>query len=275
MSNFIATPIEEYKVGGKIIFVKREDLCCRDSPNMPPLAKLRGASLLLERLHESGVQLLGNVDTRVSMSGLGVAAICKELKMSCILGYPDGRDGAPVQLQKAKELGAELYPLRPNYIKILYQQTRKYVEGRHGYMLPFGLTCVESVLAVAEEASTVPDELLTGTLVICVGTGTMLAGVLLGLRRLPAVVGISSGMSLTNQEKNIKRLLFEANVSAARLGEINEKLRLLPAIMPYSQEDNIALPCPMHRNYDAKAFHWMCEHLNELRTPLLLWDIGA
>ena len=272
---FLSTPIESYAINGKEIYVKREDLCCRDSPNMPPLAKLRGASILLEKLKAQGVEILGNQDTRVSMSGLGVAALCKELSMSCILGYPDGREGAPVHLQKAQELGAELYPLRPNYIRILYAQTKKYVEGKKGYMLPFGLVCAESVLAVAEEASTVPDELLTGTLVICVGTGTMLTGVLLGLRRLPVVVGISSGMSLANQERNIRRLLFEANVSQARLSEINDKLRLLPAIMPYSEECEFEVPFPTHKNYDAKAWLWLCQHVDELEPPVLFWNIGA
>lgn len=269
------TLIEEYILQGRTVFVKREDLCCSDSPSLPPLAKLRGASILLEALRERGIKLVGNVDTAVSKSGQGVAVLCSELRMQCILGYPDGVKGVPPQLKIAQEFGAELLPLKPNYIRINYSQVSNYVQTKGGYMLPFGLSCVESVRAVAKEASTVPEELLGGTLVICTGTGTMLAGVLLGLKRLPKVIGISSGMSLKNQEKNIKVLLTEANTPLSRFSEIGEQLTLLPAIMPYSEECEVEIPFPAHKNYDAKAFKFMLDNLDTLAEPVAFWNIGA
>jgi threonine dehydratase len=269
------TPVERYEIEGKPVFVKREDLCTSDMPKYPPLAKLRGASVLLERLHSQGIRLVANLDTLYSKSGQGVAAICRELDMQCIVAHPSTKDKLPPQLHAAQELGAELLALRPNYVRIHYAQMKRYVESKGGYALPFGLTCVESTLAVAEEAKTVPNELLTGTLIICVGTGTILSGILLGLKRLPKIIGVSSGMSFRNQEKNIKRLLLEANASLSRLNEIDDKLTILPPIMPYAEKDTIDCPWPVHRNYDAKAFHFLLNNILQFEAPIIFWNVGS
>lgn len=267
------TAIEPYIINGHTIYVKREDLSTR--PPLPPLAKLRGANVLLENLHSRGIRLVGGIDTRHSKSGQGIAAICAELGMGCTIGYPENGEGPPEQLRIAQQLGAELYPLRPNYIRILYYQMKRYVEQKGGYMLPFGIACVESVKAVAEEAKTVPEDLLIGSLVICVGTGTMLAGIILGVKRLPEIIGISSGISTHHQMKTIRRLLLEANISPLRLSELAKKLTLFPPIMPYARICNIETPFPSHGNYDKKVWWWLCNNIYSLKPPILFWNIGA
>src|ERR1700755_1105001 len=81
------TPIDCYKVGGKDVHVKRDDLYAR--PPAPPLAKLRGLRVLLGRLYSEGVRLAGCWDTRVSKLGQGLAACCTEFAdMKCVVSYP-------------------------------------------------------------------------------------------------------------------------------------------------------------------------------------------
>ena len=64
-------------------------------------------------------------------------------------------EGVPEAIRIAKELGAEIYPIRGNHVSICYSQVKKYVELLGGEILPFGLECIESVNAVAEEARSV------------------------------------------------------------------------------------------------------------------------
>lgn len=275
------TPIENYavKVGKQEIpiLVKREDLCTK--PPLPPLAKLRGAELLLKTLKDKGVKLVGHHDSWYSKAGWGIAAICKELELDlkCIVGYPDYKGRAlPIQFVEAQIAGAELYPVRPNFIRVNYAMTKKYVESKGGYMLPFALACPESTIAVAREASTVPEELLGGTLVLSVGSGTILSGLLLGLKEYPRIYGISAGMSEKNQRWNISELLMLSQPMLGVKGfAAAYKVTIIPPPRPYAECEDYPCPFPSHPNYDRKAWRWLCEHIMELKQPLLFWNIGV
>jgi len=268
------TPIEEYSIGGINVFVKREDLCTVYP--MPPLAKLRGAELLLQALKHRGVNLVGHHDSWYSKAGWGVAIICKQLDMQCIVGYPQHKGGVPQQLSNAQCFGAELYPVRPNFIRVNYYMTRRYVEGKGGYMLPFALACPESTQGVAREASTIPETMLGGSLVISVGSGTILSGLLLGLPKYPKIYGISAGMSEHNQRLNIRQMLMLSQPMLGIKGFGAEyKVEIIPPIRPYEELEEFPCPFPAHPNYDRKAWRWLCEHIEELKQPILMWNIGA
>ena len=276
------TPIEQYQASGRIVHVKREDLCA--TMPLPPLSKLRGMVVLLQNIQNRGIKLVGGVDTRYSKSGWGLAVLTRQMGMKCIIGYPSNIKAIsqkpddseiPEPLKKAREYGADIMPFSPNHIKVIYAQTKNIVRSRNGLMLPFGLTCAESTLAVAREAATVPEELLTGSLVVCVGTATILSGILLGLKKVPPqVIGVSSGMSADAQRSNLASLLFEAGADLGRMN-LAKTVTIIPPIMPYSTLDGFETPVPMHRNYDTKSFHWLVDNIDNLKDPILFWLIGA
>ena len=268
------TPVEEYSVGGIDVFVKREDLCT--AYPMPPLAKLRGAELLLKTLKYRGVELVGHHDSWYSRAGWGIAIICRQLDMRCIVGYPQRKGKIPEQLSTALCCGAELYPVRPNFIRVNYAMTKKYVEGKNGYMLPFALACPESTIGVAKEAGTVPEELLGGSLVLSVGSGTILSGLLLGLQKYPKIYGVSAGMSEKNQRKNAETMLMLAQPMLGVKGfSALSHVTIIPPPSPYEYEEEYPCPFPSHPNYDRKAWRWLCEHIGELEQPILFWNIGV
>ncbi len=80
------TPIEEYKIGKKTVYVKRDDLFGEDPA--PHLAKLRGITKYVKKAEEKGVKILGDLDTRVSKSGWGLAAACKGTGITPYVFYP-------------------------------------------------------------------------------------------------------------------------------------------------------------------------------------------
>jgi hypothetical protein len=272
------TPIEEYKVGSETVYVKREDLY--GQAPMPPLAKLRGIRIVLDNLYKEGVRTIGVLDTRVSKSGQGVAAVRKyeHPDMRLMLGFPMTKqqytnNDIPLQHSRAYDLGAELYPQQATRQGIMYYRFKRAVEERDGVMLPHGLPFAETARSVAREASTVPEELLQGSLVLIVGTGTILAGILIGLKVLPKkIVGISAGKAPLRQFQTINRLMNEI-MPFQRTD--TSKLKLHFPIMPYDVADRFLCPFPSHPNYDRKAWHWMCACIDSLPKPILFWNIGA
>jgi hypothetical protein len=261
------TPVERYEVDGRAVHVKRDDLYAK--PPAPPLAKLRGMRVLLRRLYDDGVRLTGCWDTRVSKLGQGLAACCAELPgMRCVVSYPLKKgEPEPEAVSAAAGLGAEVYPVPGGRITVCFAQARRYVQGRGGFMLPFGMECAEAVEGVRREASAVPAELLRGgTLVVCCGSGVTLAGLLAGLRVMPRrVVGVSSGRSTANIRGCLGR----------HVRSLPEGLELREPDVAYSVALSFPCPFPAHPHYDLKAWRFLVEHLREFPDPILFWNIGA
>ena len=261
------TPIETYRIRGTEVFVKRDDLFAR-SP-APALAKLRGLRRVLEQFHADGVRTVGCWDTRISKLGQGLAACCTQFPdLKCIVSYPTKKGvEQPESITAAAELGATVYPVPGGRINISFARARDYVIDRGGVMLPFGLECTEAVDGVREEAATTPPEMLkNGTLVVCCGSGVTLAGLLRGLPLLPArIVGISSGRSTKSITSCLKRYVTD----------IPSCLELHEAEMPYSHALSFDCPFPSHPNYDLKAWKFLVHNLQKLKSPILFWNIGA
>ena len=264
------TPIEKYKVKDRIVYVKRDDLFGRHPA--PPLAKLRGIKPILERLNEKGVKVVGINDTRVSKAGQGLAILAKQLDMKAILGYPNYRSGEiPPQHKIAQEYGAEIYPVRANRVNIMYYQTKKYVESKGGYMLPKALITMDTVKNVAREASTIPEDLLDGSMVICAGSGTITSGVICGLKKIPdQFYVISIGMH-KNKTQTILKLLWKYG----KYYSIPKQVKILRYPKDYYDEEKFSCPFPSHPNYDRKAWRWLVENIDSLKEPVLFWNIGA
>lgn len=261
------TPIEIYRVKGRMVFVKRDDLY--GIAPAPPLAKLRGLRILIDRLHSEGVSLVGCWDTRISKLGLGLAAYTQTLPgMACVVSYPTKQGiPEPVHVGQARKLGAEIYPVPGGRITISFAAARKYVESKGGVMLPFGLECKEAIEGVRAEAASFPRDLLQNSvLFLSCGSGVTLAGILAGLPQLPKrIVGVSSGRSVANIRACIKR----------NLGTIPKCVHIHEAEIPYSYP--LSFPCPFSSNpyYDLKAWKYLVGHIRLYTGRVIFWNIGA
>jgi 1-aminocyclopropane-1-carboxylate deaminase/D-cysteine desulfhydrase-like pyridoxal-dependent ACC family enzyme len=261
------TPIEEHLVGRRKVYVKRDDLCCL--PPAPPLGKLRGLELVMQRLVAAGQKTIACWDTRFSKLGVGLAAVARQFDgVQAIVCYPQLKNGeVPETIRQSARLGAEIVPMRGNHVSICLAQATRLVNLRHGIMLPFGLDCVESVNAIAAEAHFIPAALLRrATVVLSCGSGVTLAGLLRGLVRMPRqLVGVSSGRSVSKLQQCIRKYVdpIPANVT------------LVPANMRYDYTPRQHCPFPAHPNYDLKAWKYLVDNSKSLQSPLLFWNIGA
>ncbi|RLC75161.1 MAG: hypothetical protein DRI61_15365, partial [Chloroflexi bacterium] len=183
------TPIESYNVEGHEIFVKREDLACK-SPG-PPFAKVRGLEPVIKSLMSKSINTVGYMETAISMGGWGVAYFCKKFGMKSVIfmpKYSELRHNQKSQIKKWEEFGSEVVGIeRPNHQKINFYVARKLLSENYdnAFMLPLGLSFQETVEAVSSQITNEDSkELFDGTIISCVGSGTMMSGVINGLSKL-------------------------------------------------------------------------------------------
>jgi hypothetical protein len=123
------TPIEEYLLRGRRVFVKRDDLYGRAPA--PPLGKLRGLRQVVESLTANGNRVFGCWDTRFSKLGQGLAALCATRPdLKAVVSYPASKaPDLPHAIAEAERLGAILLPVPANHVAICYAMARKRVEA--------------------------------------------------------------------------------------------------------------------------------------------------
>lgn len=270
----VRTPVEQHSLGGRTAYVKRDDMFMFDcQPDCPPLAKLRGAFPLLQALKKEGVRRIAVFDTRVSKAGQGIAFLCRELKLECLVGFPMLKGGEPSESQKvAGRLGAELFPLRAGRTAVCYGAFASIAKERGYHMMPLGLVCKDTVEAVALEVSETLKELgnegvAIKTIVLSTGTGTICTGVHLGADC--KVVGVSCGMAVNRQVQRMKVMAFPERLNWNSLQLIE------PEYDYYTALDTGKCPFRTSPYYDMKAYSWMLKNIDKLEKPILFWNIGV
>ena len=262
------TPIENYLINGREVFVKREDLS--SLPPAPALAKLRGVYNFLEGLKEKGINKFGVYDTRLSKAGWGCSAVANEIGgIEIINFYPDLKEynhKTPENQSKVLELGHKVYGLKGGRTAILYARAKKIMKEMQAYPMPMGLVLKETVEEVSIEAKTIDEKYLGGDLIVCVGTGMILAGIIKGIgNKFNRIYGISAGMNIEKQKKRIKSVIEE----------IPDNVEFIMSEKDYYYEDFIVTPFPCSPYYDKKAYRWMIKNLKYLKDTILFWNIGV
>jgi hypothetical protein len=228
------------------------------------------------------------MDTSISMAGWGISYFCQKLSMRAVIYYPKRKGGGlPHNLEehtkKWASFGAVVRPLeRPNRLSINWYRARKQLveEFPGAVMLEQGLPFEETVEEVAGELCKTPAELLTGTLVSCIGSGTMLAGVLRGLWGLrvnPVVYGVL--VSPKDPQKILQNICVKACTPYNPPGTCSlfasPKIHIIDTGAKYEETATVNAPFPCNAYYDAKAWGWVVQNYAVLKKPVLFWNIGA
>jgi len=271
------TPIEQFNINGKPVYVKREDLCV--PPGAPPFSKMRGVWERLTKLKKEGVYVVGYVETSISMAGWGVAWVCKQIGLRAIIFDPQYRV-TPVLLKyhrrKWGENGADICEIPAGRAKVNYYRCRKYFAERYGnkgVLLPLGLPFEETIEQTAQEWIRTMKKIRPATTIVCVGSGTIMAGLIKGMRE------ISSGklIGVTSRKDNIQhKIRAVANKAKEPVGGLFSKnWKIVESGYDYTDICECKAPFPCHPYYDRKAWQWLVEHYDELEPPVLFWNIGA
>lgn len=286
MSLINDTPTEKITLQGLPIYVKREDLAC-PLPG-PPFAKVRGLFLRLLKLRSNGVNTVGYMETSLSMATWGVSYFAKHLGMKSVVFYPKykGRlhGEQDKQFIKWKEFDAEVHAIdNPNYQKINYHIAKKKLLEMYpdAVMLELGLPFEETINEIKDQVMLLPEESLGGSLVICVGSGVMTAGVLKGLSmRLKTSQKMTIyGITVAPKKVKLKKKEIEKK-SCVHLGNTffssnNIDLDIIDYQYQYEQAEEMPCPFPCNKFYDRKALKWLIDNAKGIKSPYIFWNIGG
>lgn len=267
-----STPWESYEIDGIPIWVKREDLSC-PHPG-PSFSKIRGIEKVIQS-QLRGVcppEAVGVVDTVHSKAGWGVSYICYALGVPCWVFYPlkksDDIASPRVFQRMAKSFGAEIIPLPATKSSVLFYQARKifYAHYPLGFMMPNGLQLYDTILQTSREVSLSPPDLLCGSWVVSVSSGTIGCGVVMGLSQLGFGGKLFFHFGFSRSEEVMKQKVKKyGNVNVVMIDE------------GYQYADAVKFPCPFPCNpyYDRKAWKWLVKNIKDLEPPVIFWNIGA
>jgi 1-aminocyclopropane-1-carboxylate deaminase/D-cysteine desulfhydrase-like pyridoxal-dependent ACC family enzyme len=277
------TPIEEYFVKDHKIFVKREDLACIGNEG-PHFAKVRGLYKVLKKYKKLGINTVGYMETTVSRAGHGISYFCKKLGMKAVIFKPVYKDGKPrneqvKQEEQWKKFGAEIIPIQATRLTINFYQAKKILLKKYpnAVMLPQGLPFEETVEEVSKQV--IKDKKImkkVKTVVSCIGSGTMAAGIIRGcatLKIYPKYYGII--VAQKNLKKTKKKIYNIAKLEQDGFfisSFVN--VELIDAGYVYTKKEMCDCPFPANVYYDRKAWCWLMKNIDKLKTPIIFWNIG-
>lgn len=290
---FINTKVEQHKKDGVVYYVKREDLC-NPSP-APPFAKVRGLYLFLQKLKQRGVTTVGYMDTAISMAGWGISCYAKKLSMQAVIFYPAYKDGYKYNQEEYipywEQFGATIIPLKtPTQHQININRAKRQFAFKYpdGVWLPNGLKFEETIEAIKIETEYTLTQIQPKSIVCCVGSGVMLAGIIKGLHsaefKVESLYGILVDKGANIEKKKRQVLSLAGLIEQTQYPEffprpditsITDGFEIIPTKYLYKENPQIESPFPCNPYYDLKAYEWMLDNLKNLKPPILFWNIGA
>jgi len=275
----VNTPIEEYRIENRIVYVKREDLCT--PPPGPTFSKVRGLLKHLQYLKSQGIETVGYTETSISQAGWGVAWLAPKIGLKAVIYDPqysntnkniDAMQVLVFHRAQWKKLNAEIIPIKAGMAKVNYNICKKNLVEKYpnSIMLPLGLPFQETIDETARIAS--QYEARFKSVVICIGSGTICAGIIKGMPSVHVYGIMSRSGNIFNKRRSI---LAKAKFME---GGLMGKLRDFECINPgweYTQRSYTNCPFPCHPYYDLKAWEWLIENIGTLKEPILFWNIGS
>jgi hypothetical protein len=263
----ISTPVTYHDNLG--LYVKHEELCCPGGPNF---SKTRGVWAHIAARPE---KTIGVLDTSHSQGGHAVARACQALGRQCELYYPvkKAEQNRPLQPQQlaAQQLGAKLIPMPAERSFILYNRVRAKFKTEDRYMMPNALKLPESVAETAAEVdrTKVPTDI--NVVLISASSGTIAAGVILGLADICVSTVVHMGYS--RPEDAVRKYLTKmAGFTGAGGGTtiIDEGYGYADA----APRDFDIPDFGCNQYYDLKTYRWWVREGQARYGKALLWNIG-
>lgn len=262
------TPIEVY--GGT--YVKRDDLCCDD----PHLAKVRGLWLFVSRRLE--FKLFALLDGRYSRNGWALARVCNYFNRQSIVFWPILKSELKLPILEAEgptrraasAWGAEAVALPARRSAVVYAAARRHMEQiARSCLVPNAVKIEETV--EAHHLEVVSQVVSWGmirpqSLIVPVGTGTILCGVLSGFNALRLYPTVYAVLGYSQNETRLRKYI------ASHTKYPQERIVIVDQHQAYGSETRVEVPFPACPHYEAKAWEWL--QSADVRKPIAFWNAG-
>lgn len=265
------TPLEEYKIKGRSVWVKRDDLM-GDGDNLPPWGKL-GALYELVKKYIDPSKPLTHLSVDGSWTGWALAAICEDLGIEFHVSYPDSKKISREYLGMIKEMypNVHMNPIRPNMMQIMYNALKRDA-GENGWqMLPYAFdhefyrTYLENRIQPYKHFK---------NLVVSSGSGVTLSGLMRGyydeeLKDFFIQTDKKVWTTCVSTRGSIKKMLSKSGV-----GTVPIDIRKSEYDFDDRLEDYNA-PFPCNQFWDIKQWHWLENNIDKIEGDILFWNVGG
>lgn len=266
----IDTPLEEYKIKGRSVWVKRDDLM-GDGINLPPWGKIAAVYELVKKYVDPSKPLT-HLSVDGSWTGWVLAAICRDLGIEFHVSYPDSKKISQEYLGMIKEMYPEVHmnPIRPNMMQIMYNSLKGQAQENGWQMLPYAFNHNFYKDYLADR---IQPYVHFDNLVVSSGSGVTLSGLVKGyyreeLKEFFPKVTKKVWTTCVSSESSIKKTLQSSGIP------IPLNIRKSEYLFENRMED-YQVPFPCNQFWDIKQWHWLENNIDKLEGTILFWNVGG
>jgi hypothetical protein len=265
------TPLEEYKIKGRSVWVKRDDLM-GDGFHLPPWGK-QAAVYELVKKYIDPIKPLTHLSVDGSWSGWTLAAVCEDLGIEFYYSHPDSQKISKELLANVKELypQCKFNPIKPNMMNIMYNSLKKQAKEMGWQMLPYAFN--HNFYKDYLKNRIKPYNHFKN-LVISSGSGVTLSGLAKGffedeLKEFFPQTDKKIYTTCVSSENSIKKMLKSNGLAQlpikVRKSEYDFDNRL----------DGYLAPFPCNQFWDIKQWKWLEENIDSIEGDILFWNVGG
>ena len=265
------TPLEEYKIKGRSVWVKRDDLM-GDDINLPPWGKMAAIYRLVDKYVDKSKPLT-HLSVDGSWSGWTLAAVCEDLGIEFYYSYPDSKKISKelINMVKEKYPSCKFNPIRPNMMSIMYNSLKKQSKEVGWQMLPYAFNHDFYMDYLSDR---IQPHTNFKNLIVSSGSGVSLSGLAKGyfreeLKEFWPQTDKTIYTTCVSSEGSIKKTLKKNG-----LGQLPIKVRK----SEYDFDDRLdgyEAPFKCNQFWDIKQWKWLEENIDSIKGDILFWNIGG
>ena len=265
------TPLEEYKIKGRSVWVKRDDLM-GDDVRLPPWGKMAAIYELVKKYVDPSKPLT-HLSVDGSWSGWCLAAVCEDLGIEFYYSYPDSKKISKelINMVKEKYPSCKFNPIRPNMMSIMYNSLKKQSRIDEWQMLPYAFNHDFYMDYLSDRIQPYTN---FKNLIVSSGSGVSLSGLAKGyfreeLKEFWPQTDKTIYTTCVSSESSINKMLKKNG-----LAQLPIKVRK----SEYDFDDRLdgyEAPFKCNQFWDIKQWKWLEENIDNIEGDVLFWNIGG
>jgi hypothetical protein len=270
----VLTPIEEYKLKGKTVHVKRDDLV-GDGINYPRWAKIEGIRKIIESDYIDKSKPLTHLSVYGSWTGWTLSRMCKDYGIEFISSYPNSKTYPPQILEIIKGNGATLNPMKPNMMKLLENKLGGIAKKNGWQQLPYAFNHPAYVDYMKSRMKQVLEEEDFDHLVVSIGSGVTASGL------IKEFLQYTDWKDLLNNRRKVHTITMSSIESTKKIlnenkaGDLNN-INIYKSPFEFNDfMEDYSVPFDCNEFWDKKMWYWLEENIESLDGKILFWNIGG
>lgn len=266
--------IDTFMLNGREVDVVRGDLV-GDGKEYPRWGKIEAIDQLLASDAIDKSKPLVHLSVYGSWTGWTLSKLCPLHGIEYISAYPDSKSYPPELLNRIKENGAIMYPLKPNMMALMENKLKGINKKTGWQMLPHAFNHPTYVKYMQDKM----EEVIKGKdydhLVIGIGSGVTAAGLIKGFLKYDTWKDIVSNKrqvhSITMSSIASTRKILNKNYA----GDKNNIHIYEPGFDFNDMMEDYAVPFDCNEFWEKKSWKWLDLNIDKLEGKILFWSLGG